>query len=112
MDNTDLVYQSLGFTPSVVAETYESRRVQKKRDTRLRDKRKRLMQMWRRSDNGPEFFTTVILPFNQRNRDYSITVGQLFQSKSEQRRKERETRGGAYTDKRETRELSRIYNTD
>lgn len=112
MDNTDLVYQALGFTPAITAETYESRRVQKRRDTKLRDKRKRLMQMWRRSENSPEFFREVILPFNQRNRDYAISVGQLFQSKSEQRRKERKTFGGAYTDKRETRELADIYNTD
>ncbi|MDX1330489.1 MAG: PLxRFG domain-containing protein, partial [Burkholderiaceae bacterium] len=43
----DYAYQVMGLTPAETAQTYEGRRAQKKRDTKLNDRRKRLMSIWR-----------------------------------------------------------------
>jgi len=104
--------QALGLQSAEAARTYEARTAMKGRETKLRDRRKKLMQMWRRKDpkERATFFRNTIVPFNRKNPEFNITVGKLLSSLKEQRRREMQTRTGAFTEKPSIRRIGEAYN--
>ena len=107
----DYISQALGITPAQMARTYEARTAQKGRETKLRDRRKKLMMQWRRKDpkERVEFFRSAIMSFNRKNPEFRIMPGQLLKSISEQRRRETQTRAGAFTEKAAIRRIGEAY---
>lgn len=101
--------QMLGFQPRITARSYEARTAQTQTETALRDRRKKLMQMWRDAEDQPGFFRDEIQSFNRTNPDFRINRGDLIKSRNEQRRRERETKAGAYTDKPSIRRIGEAY---
>tara|TARA_R110000772_G_scaffold51809_9_gene118904 strand:+ start:1476 stop:8789 length:7314 start_codon:yes stop_codon:yes gene_type:complete len=103
----DTLVQGVGFQTAKTARVYEERIPQQKRDTKLRERRKKLMQMWRRADNKAEFFREKIRPFNLANRTRRITRSGLRKSQVEVRRAERQ---GVYPTKdRDIARMGRAY---
>ena len=107
----DYISQGLGITPAQMARTYEARTAQKGRETKLRDRRKKLMMQWRRKDpkERAAFFRSAIMSFNRKNPEFRIMPGQLLRSISEQRRREVQTRAGAFTEKAAIRRIGEAY---
>lgn len=107
----DAIVQALGLTPVVAARTYEGRFAQKNLETKLRDRRRRLMQRWRSADpkERARFFRENIVPFSRKNPDFAISVDQLLRSLREQRRREAGTRGGAFTEAQQIRNVGEAY---
>lgn len=95
----DAMYQALGFQPAEMAQTYEGRAAQSEFQTALNDRRKLLMQEWRRADNRDEFFQEEIRAFNRTNPEFRIRPADLYKSLREQRRRERDTVAGAYVER-------------
>jgi hypothetical protein len=108
-DAGDVLTQTLGFQPRTTARAYEARTAQTQTETALRDRRKALMQMWRRADDRAAFWATEIREFNQTHPDFRIKHGDLVKSLTEQRRRERETKAGAYTEKPSIRRIGEAY---
>jgi hypothetical protein len=104
--------QVLGLQSAEAARTYEARTAMKGRETKLRDRRKKLMQQWRRKDpkERATFFRNTIVPFNRKNPEFNITVGKLLSSLKEQRRREMQTQTGAFTEKPSIRRIGEAYN--
>ena len=103
--------EALGIQPAQMARTYEARTAQKGRETKLRDRRNRLMMQWRRKDPKERavFFRNVIMPYNRKNPEFVILPKQLIKSISEQRRREAQTRAGAFTEKAAIRRIGEAY---
>ena len=107
----DYISQALGIQPATMARTYEARTAQKGRETKLRDRRKKLMMQWRRKDpkERAAFFRSTIMAYNRKNPEFRIEPGQLLRSIGEQRRREAQTRAGAFTEKAAIRRIGEAY---
>jgi hypothetical protein len=108
-DLHDFITQAMGFSPATTARTYEGREAQKAAETKLNDRRKALMQQWRRADDRAGFFRENIRDFNRTNPEFRITMGQLQRGLREQQRRERQTTAGYATEKKSIRRIGEAY---
>ena len=108
----DYIYQVIGLAPSRVTETYEARTAQKAKETRAANRSKLLKERWRRADAAGKraIVRDDIRSFNRTNPEFAISGKSLREGLQTQRERERGTKAGAYTDKRQVRKIGENYN--
>lgn len=90
----ELFWQALGIQPAKVAEMYERRDAIKGAETRLTDRRQRLMRRYADADPSErhEVWTEIREWNAEQNPDARVTMGQLLRSMQERKRRVRDAR--------------------